>query len=150
MSSESLAVLPNESEDVCMGVDIFFFVIPNDGRWGQQCAYQSLRSRAPALWACWGDIRRCEESDPPIRLQSATIKCFKPKPKPKPKPRSFNLSHIKIMVDWINGVPTNPYAALSQLSGLWGEDSIRLKEIRLHNQWWWLNANREPYHLQFI
>ena len=25
-----------------------FFVIPNDGRWGQQCAYQSLRSHVPA------------------------------------------------------------------------------------------------------
>ena len=32
---------------------------------GQQCAYWSLRSLGPVHWACWGDSRRWEESDPP-------------------------------------------------------------------------------------
>ena len=64
------------SESVCMGVDLFY---SNDGRWGQRCAYQYLRSRVLALWASWGDSRLREESnEPPIRLQSATIECFKP------------------------------------------------------------------------
>ena len=55
------------SKGVCMGVDYFSFfsIFPNNGRWGQQCAYQSLRSHVPALWASWGDSRRWEESDPP-------------------------------------------------------------------------------------
>ena len=54
---ESLAVLPNEAEmsiddldrKVCVWESTCF--VPNDGRWGQRCAYQSLRSHVPALWA---------------------------------------------------------------------------------------------------